>query len=111
MARTLILVVRNLVFTIVVPGLGGVWVPWWILTRNGHAATAAAWEAVPVIAAGTAPRPQRCLSGRGLPRLTGHTPGAPPWPDRYGYGSEPIRHGPATGAGAAADRCFDIIVL
>ncbi len=54
MARTLSLVVRNLVFTLVVPGLGGAWVPWWILTRHGHAATAAAWEAVPVIAAGTA---------------------------------------------------------
>ena len=54
MARTLSLTVRNLVFTVVVPGLGGVWVPWWILTRHGGAATPAAWEAVPVIAAGAA---------------------------------------------------------
>jgi protein-S-isoprenylcysteine O-methyltransferase Ste14 len=54
MVRTLSLIVRNLVFTVVVPGLGGVWVPWWILTRHGHAATAVAWEAVPVIAAGAA---------------------------------------------------------
>jgi protein-S-isoprenylcysteine O-methyltransferase Ste14 len=38
----------------VVPGLGGVWVPWWILTRHGHTATPAAWEGVPIIAAGTA---------------------------------------------------------
>ena len=54
MARTLSLIIRNLVFTIVVPGLGGVWVPWQILTRHGHTATPAAWQAVPVIAAGTA---------------------------------------------------------
>ena len=54
MARTLSLVVRNLLFTVVVPGLGGAWVPWWILTRHGGTATPAAWEAVPVIAAGTA---------------------------------------------------------
>ena len=52
--RTLSLVVRNVVFTIVVPGLGGVWVPWWILTRDGHTPVPAAWEAVPVIAAGAA---------------------------------------------------------
>jgi hypothetical protein len=30
MARALSLIIRNLVFTIVVPGLGGVLVPWWI---------------------------------------------------------------------------------
>jgi protein-S-isoprenylcysteine O-methyltransferase Ste14 len=54
MARTLSLLVRNLVFTVVVAGLGGAWVPWWILTRNGRTATPAAWAAVPVIAAGIA---------------------------------------------------------
>ena len=54
MARTLSLIARNLVFTIVVPGLGGVWVPWWIMTRDGGTATPAAWEAVPVIVAGAA---------------------------------------------------------
>jgi protein-S-isoprenylcysteine O-methyltransferase Ste14 len=54
MARTLWLIVRNLMFTIVVPGLGGVWLPWRILTRNGNTATPAAWEAIPVIVAGTA---------------------------------------------------------
>jgi hypothetical protein len=31
MARTMSLIVRNLVFTVVVAGLGGAWVPWWIL--------------------------------------------------------------------------------
>jgi protein-S-isoprenylcysteine O-methyltransferase Ste14 len=54
MARALSLAVRNLVFTIVVPGLGGVWVPWRILTRDGHTATPVAWEAAGVIAAGAA---------------------------------------------------------
>jgi protein-S-isoprenylcysteine O-methyltransferase Ste14 len=53
-ARTLSLIVRNVLFTAVVPGLGGAWLPWSILTRHGHAATPAAWAAVPVIAAGTA---------------------------------------------------------
>src|SRR5215472_17008772 len=54
MVRTLSLITRNLVFTIVVPGLGGVWVPWQIVTRDGHSADVAAWEAFPVIAAGAA---------------------------------------------------------
>jgi len=54
MARALSLTVRNLVFTIVVPGLGGAWVPWQILTRHGRAPTPVAWEAVPVIVAGVA---------------------------------------------------------
>ena len=30
MTRTLSLIIRNLVFTVVVPGLGGAWLPWWI---------------------------------------------------------------------------------
>jgi len=54
MTRALSLIARNLVFTLVVPGLGGAWVPWQILTRHGAAATPAAWEAIPVIAAGAA---------------------------------------------------------
>ena len=54
MARTLSLVVRNLMFTVVVPGIGGAWVPWWILTRHGRMAMPDAWEAIPVIAAGVA---------------------------------------------------------
>jgi protein-S-isoprenylcysteine O-methyltransferase Ste14 len=53
MARTLSLVIRNTVFTIVVPGLGAVWAPWWILKDHGPA-TPVMWEAVPVIAAGAA---------------------------------------------------------
>src|ERR1700683_3172843 len=54
MARTLSLVVRNLVFTAVVPGLGGVWVPWRVATGHRGAVAAAGWAAVPVIAAGAA---------------------------------------------------------
>ena len=53
-ARTLSLIIRNLLFTAVVPGLGGAWVPWQILTRHGHHAAPAAWEAAGLIAAGTA---------------------------------------------------------
>ena len=52
--RPLSLFVRNLLFSIVVPGLGGAWVPWWILTRGGRTAAPAAWEAVPAIVAGAA---------------------------------------------------------
>src|ERR1700749_592713 len=54
MTRTLSLVVRNVVFTLVVPGLGAVWLPWRLLTRNGGTPAPTAWEAVPVIAAGAA---------------------------------------------------------
>jgi protein-S-isoprenylcysteine O-methyltransferase Ste14 len=54
MTRTLSLVVRNVVFTLVVPGLGGVWLPWRLLTRNGGTPAPAAWAAVAVIAAGAA---------------------------------------------------------
>lgn len=52
MRRALSLSIRNLAFTIVVPGLGGVWLPWQIVARQGRTATPVAWEAVPVIATG-----------------------------------------------------------
>ena len=42
MTRTLSLVIRNVLFTIVIPGLGGAWVPWRILTHGGHAPAVAA---------------------------------------------------------------------
>jgi protein-S-isoprenylcysteine O-methyltransferase Ste14 len=48
------LVVRNILFTVVVPGAGAVWIPWWILTRGGAAPSPRAWPAVAVIAAGAA---------------------------------------------------------
>jgi protein-S-isoprenylcysteine O-methyltransferase Ste14 len=50
------LLIRNAVFTVVVPGLGGVWVPLWLVTRDGGPAvdwaTPVVWAAVLVIAAG-----------------------------------------------------------
>ena len=46
------LVLRNVLFTIVVPGAGGVYVPWLILTRHGARPAVAAWYA----AAGHRPR-------------------------------------------------------
>jgi protein-S-isoprenylcysteine O-methyltransferase Ste14 len=46
--------VRNLLFTIVVPGAGAVWMPWWVLTRFDSTAVAAVWPALFVIALGTA---------------------------------------------------------
>jgi protein-S-isoprenylcysteine O-methyltransferase Ste14 len=54
MTRTVSLILRNLVFTVVVPGLGGIWLPWSIMTRGGHTGTPTAWPAIPVIAAGVA---------------------------------------------------------
>jgi protein-S-isoprenylcysteine O-methyltransferase Ste14 len=46
------LALRNLIFTLIVPGAGGVYVPWLILTRHGAAPTPVAWSAVAVIAGG-----------------------------------------------------------
>jgi len=43
---------RNLLFTIVVPGSGGAYVPWLILTRHGASPAPVAWYAIAVIAAG-----------------------------------------------------------
>jgi protein-S-isoprenylcysteine O-methyltransferase Ste14 len=45
---------RNLLFTIVVPGSGGAYVPWLILTRHGASPAPVAWYATAVIAAGVA---------------------------------------------------------
>lgn len=46
------LVVRNVMFAIVVPGAGGAYVPWLILSRHGHLPAPSAWYAAPVIVAG-----------------------------------------------------------
>lgn len=51
---SLSLVVRNLLFTIVVPGLGAVWMPWRILTRNGVTPKPVSWFALAVITVGAA---------------------------------------------------------
>jgi protein-S-isoprenylcysteine O-methyltransferase Ste14 len=48
------LAVRNLLFTLVVPGLGAVALPWWILSRGGAAPHSVRWYAVAVIATGVA---------------------------------------------------------
>jgi protein-S-isoprenylcysteine O-methyltransferase Ste14 len=46
------LALRNVLFTIVVPGTGGGYVPWVILSRNGALPVPVAWYAMPVVAAG-----------------------------------------------------------
>jgi len=65
------LALRNVVFTIVVPGLGGLYVPWLILARHGGVPTPAAWYALVVVAGGVALY-VRCVwlfatAGRGTP--------------------------------------------
>jgi protein-S-isoprenylcysteine O-methyltransferase Ste14 len=44
--------IRTLLFTVVVPGAGAVWLPWRILTRFDPTATPAVWPAVAMIALG-----------------------------------------------------------
>ncbi len=46
------LALRNLLFTIVVPGLGAVGAPWWILTHSGAVPRPVAWYALVLIVAG-----------------------------------------------------------
>ncbi len=48
------LLIRNLVFTVVVPGSGAVLVPWWILTRGGASPEPKAWVGVALIVIGKA---------------------------------------------------------
>ena len=68
------LALRNVLFSVVVPGVGGVLVPWWILSSGGGGTPApVAWYAVVVIAAG-AVLYLVCVSafavvGRGTPGL------------------------------------------
>ncbi len=65
------LAIRNFFFTLIVPGLGAVLAPWWILMRGGAAPKPVAWYAVALIALGAALY-LWCLSlfdvvGRGTP--------------------------------------------
>jgi hypothetical protein len=48
------LALRNLLFTVVVPGAGAVYAPWWILTHSGGSPEPVAWIAVIMIAPGAA---------------------------------------------------------
>jgi hypothetical protein len=48
------LALRNLPFTVVVPGLGAVWIPWWILTRGRATSEPVERNAVALIAVGAA---------------------------------------------------------
>jgi protein-S-isoprenylcysteine O-methyltransferase Ste14 len=45
---------RNLLFTIVVPGSGALLMPWWVLRRFDPTAPAVAWPALVLIAVGAA---------------------------------------------------------
>ncbi len=53
-ASAMSLLIRNLLFTIIVPGLGGVWIPWRILTRGAATPEPVTWPAVALIAVGAA---------------------------------------------------------
>ena len=46
------LALRNLLFTVVVPGSGGVLIPWWLVTRSGATPAPRAWYGGVVMAAG-----------------------------------------------------------
>jgi protein-S-isoprenylcysteine O-methyltransferase Ste14 len=46
------LVIRNIIFTLVVPATGAVYLPWWILHQSYAAPTPVTWPAVAIVAAG-----------------------------------------------------------
>ncbi|NNN08145.1 MAG: isoprenylcysteine carboxylmethyltransferase family protein [Acidimicrobiaceae bacterium] len=48
------LFIRNLVFSVVVPGLGGGYVPWLILSKNGRLARPTEWYPMLLVAGGLA---------------------------------------------------------
>lgn len=48
------LALRNFLFTVVVPGSGGVLIPWWILTHGDTVPEPAAWPAAALIGVGAA---------------------------------------------------------
>jgi protein-S-isoprenylcysteine O-methyltransferase Ste14 len=48
------LALRNLLFTVIVPGAGAVYAPWWILTRGDANPEPVAWYAIIFIAVGVA---------------------------------------------------------
>src|SRR5215475_5476804 len=89
MARTLSLVVRNLVFTVVVPGLGGVWVPWSILTRHGRTDARRRGRALPL---GAQPDLHRRAAGRPGGGVAVHVAAAAGVRGRHGGLLPPVRH-------------------
>ncbi len=48
------LLIRNFSFTVVVPGSGAVWIPWWMLSRRGSIPTPTEWYAASLIVIGAA---------------------------------------------------------
>ncbi len=48
------LLIRNFLFTVVVPGSGAVWIPWWILSRRGSIPTPTEWYGASLIVIGAA---------------------------------------------------------
>jgi protein-S-isoprenylcysteine O-methyltransferase Ste14 len=48
------LALRNLLFTVVVPGTGAIVIPWWVLTRSGATPEPVAWPALVFIGGGAA---------------------------------------------------------
>jgi protein-S-isoprenylcysteine O-methyltransferase Ste14 len=48
------LALRNLLFTVVIPGLGAVCIPWWILTHSPAASKPSEWTGVVLLALGAA---------------------------------------------------------
>ena len=48
------LALRNLLFTVVVPGTAAVFAPWWVLTSGGSILKPVAWPAIAAIALGGA---------------------------------------------------------
>jgi protein-S-isoprenylcysteine O-methyltransferase Ste14 len=48
------LALRNVLFTVVVPGSGGVWMPWWILTRGRAIPRPVEWQALAIVVVGAA---------------------------------------------------------
>src|SRR5215813_2235722 len=48
------LALRNLLFTVFIPGLGAVWMPWWILTHRRGASRPSEWTGGVLLALGAA---------------------------------------------------------
>ncbi len=48
------LLIRNFSFTVVVPGSGAVWIPWWMLSRRGSIPTPTEWYGASLIVIGAA---------------------------------------------------------